>query len=103
MVRPAVTLSLFLLCWNSHAACAVAMDDNDTVSVVVESGGCFRSDQQRQAFATQLKQVVQVMESDSTRTPQRKSTSEQPNGFGDLKRQATHLPPVTPPVYYGQR
>ena len=102
MVRAVTTLLLFLLCWNCYAACDVAMTSDDTLSLVVESGSCFRSDQQRQAFATQLKQAVSTLENSSTRTLQRKSTADQLNGFGDLKRQAKHLAP-SPPVYFGQR
>jgi hypothetical protein len=103
MIRAVTVLPLLLLCWNCHAACDVAMTSDDTISLVVESGSCFRSDQQKQAFATQLKQAVRTMENSSTRTPQRKSTAEQLNGFGDLKRQAKHLAPAAPPVYFGQR
>jgi hypothetical protein len=102
MVRAVSIFSLLLLCWNCHAACDVAMTGGDTISLVVEGGGCFQSDQQRQAFATQLKQAVRTLENSSTRAPQRKSTAEQLNGFGDLKRQAKHLSPA-PPVYFGQR
>jgi hypothetical protein len=104
MVRAVFTFPLLLLCWNCHAGCDVASTGGDTISLVVESGGCFHSDQQRQAFATQLKRAVQTMENSSARAPGRKSTAEQLNGFGDLKRQAKHLAPApTPPVYYGQR
>lgn len=103
MVRAATALPLLLLCWNCQAACGVAMDGSDTISLVVESGGsCFRSEQQRQAFAAQLKQAVRTMETGSARQVNRKSTAEQLNGFGDLKRQARHLSPA-PPVYFGQR
>ena len=103
MVRAVITLPLFLLCWNCYAACDVAMTSDDTLSLVVESGSCFRSDQQKQAFATQLRQAVRTMENNSSRTPSRKSTADQLNGFGDLKRQAKHLAPAAPPVYFGQR
>lgn len=102
MFRLALTPFLLLLSWNCQAACDVATDGGDTISLVVESGGCFRSEQQRQAFATQLKQAVRSMETGSSRQLQRKSTAEQLNGFGDLKRQARHLSPP-PLVYYGQR
>ena len=102
MHRLVISLSLFLLACNCQAACEVASDGNDTVSLVVQSGGCFRSEQQRQAFATQLKQAVQGMDGANSRSPQRKSTAEQLNGFGDLKRQSRHLSPP-PTVYYGQR
>ena len=102
MFRLAVTSLLLLFCWNCQAACDVATDGGDTISLVVESGGCFRSEQQRQAFGTQLRQAVRSMESVSSRPIRRKSTAEQLNGFGDLKRQAKHLAPA-PPVYYGQR
>ena len=102
MVRAVSIFPLLLLCWNCHASCDVAMTSDDTIALVVESGGCFRSDQQKHAFATQLKQAVRTLENSSTRTPQRKSTAEQLNGFGDLKRQAKHLAPA-PPVYFGQR
>ena len=102
MFRLAAPSLLLLLCWNCQAACDVATDGGDTISLVVESGGCFRSEQQKQVFATQLKQAVRSMESGSTRSIHRKSTAEQLNGFGDLKRQAKHLAPA-PPVYYGQR
>jgi hypothetical protein len=103
MVRAVTALPLFLLCWNCHAACDVAMTSDDTISLVVESGSCFRSDQQKQVFATQLKQAVRTMENNSARSIQRKSTADQLNGFGDLKRQAKHLAPAAPPVYFGQR
>jgi hypothetical protein len=102
MVRAVSIFILLLPSWNCHAACDVAMTGDDTISLMVESGSCFRSDQQKQAFATQLKQAVRTLENSSTRTPQRKSTAEQLNGFGDLKRQAKHLAPA-PPVYFGQR
>nr|WP_314623239.1 hypothetical protein [uncultured Noviherbaspirillum sp.] len=102
MYRPAVTFAALFLSWNCHAACDVTKSGSDTISLVVESGGCFRSDEQKQAFASQLKQAVQSMENSTSRLPQRKSTAEQLNGFGDLKRQARHLAPA-PPVYYGQR
>ena len=102
MARPAIALVALLLCWNANAACDVTVSSSDTISQVVESGGCFRSDQQKKDFATQLKQAVRSMENGSSRLPQRKSTAEQLNGFGDLKRQAKHLAPA-PPVYYGQR
>lgn len=103
MVHAAAALPLLLLCWNCHAACGVAMDGGDTISLVVEGGGnCFRSDQQRQAFAEQLKQAVRTMETGSSRPINRKSTAEKLNGFGDLKRQAKHLS-SPPPVYFGQR
>jgi hypothetical protein len=102
MVRPAVALVALLLSWNCHAGCELTKSASDTISLVVESGGCFRSEQQKQAFATQLKQAVQSMENTPSRLPQRKSTAEQLNGFGDLKRQAKHLAPA-PTVYYGQR
>lgn len=102
MARPALAFITVFLCWNAHAACDVKRSDNDTISLVVESGGCFRSDQQKQAFATQLKQALQSMENGSSRLPQRTSTAEKLNGFGDLRRQAKQLSPA-PPVYYGQR
>ena len=102
MVRALATFLLLLPMWNCHAGCDVTMDGGDTISLLVKSGGCFRSEQQRQAFATQLKQAVQTMENHSSGSLQRKSTAEQLNGFGDLKRQARHLSPA-PPVYYGQR
>lgn len=102
MVRAVSIFPLLLLCWNCHAACDVAMTGDDTMSLVVADGGCFRSDQQRQAFATQLKQAVRAVENSSAKTTQRKSTAEQLNGFGNLKRQAKQLAP-SPPVYYGQR
>jgi hypothetical protein len=78
------------------------MEGGHTVTLVVQGGGCFRSDAQRQALAAQLKQAVNSMESASSHPLQRKSTAEQLNGFGDLKRQSKHLSPP-PPVYYGQR
>ncbi|MDB5760021.1 MAG: hypothetical protein JWM30_3310 [Burkholderia sp.] len=103
MYRAVIILPLLLLGLNCQAACEVASDGNDTISLVVQSGGCFRSDQQRQAFATQLKQAVQAMDGGgNARSPHRKSTAEQLNGFGDLKRQSKHLSPP-PTVYYGQR
>lgn len=102
MFRLAATFFLLLFSLNCQAACDVATDGGDTISLRVEGGGCFRSEQQRQAFAAQLKQAVRSMETSSSRTMERKSTAEQLNGFGDLKRQAKHLAPA-PPVYYGQR
>jgi hypothetical protein len=102
MYRPAPVLAALLLCGNGYAACDVTRSGVDTISLVVESGGCFRSEQQKQAFATRLKQAVQSMETSNSRFPQKKSTAEQLNGFGDLKRQAKHLAP-SPPVYYGER
>lgn len=102
MVHAVIALPLFVLCWHCHAACEVAMESDDTVTLVVQGGGCFRSDAQREALAAQLKQAVNSMESNSSRPLQRKSTAEQLNGFGDLRRQANHLSPA-PPVYYGQR
>ena len=102
MYRAVIALPLFLLAWNCEAACNVATDGGDTISLVVESGGCFGSAQQRQVFAAQLKQAVRAMETGPSRSINRKSTAEQLNGFGDLKRQAKHLAPA-PPVYYGQR
>ena len=102
MVRAVIALPLFALYWHCHAACDVAMEGGDTVTLVAQGGGCFRSDAQRQALAAQLKQAVNSMESNFSRSLQRKSTAEQLNGFGDLRRQAKHLSPA-PPVYYGQR
>lgn len=103
MVRAVTALSLLLLCWNCHAACDVAMTGDDTISLVAQNGSCFRSGQQKQAFATQLKQAVRTLENNSARSIQRKSTADQLNGFSDLKRQAKHLAPAAPPVYFGQR
>lgn len=102
MYRAAIILPLLLLSSNCHAACDVVMSGSDTVSLVVESGGCFRSERERQAFATQLKQVVRTMDTGTSRSIDRKSTAGQLNSFGDLKRQAKYLSPP-PPVYYGQR
>ena len=102
MYRPTATLAALLLWGNCYAACDVTRSGIDTISLVVESGGCFRSDQQKQAFATQLKQAVQSMGNGTSRFPGKKSAAEELNGFGDLKRQAKHLSPA-PPVYYGQR
>lgn len=102
MYRPAAALLLLLPCWYSHAGCEVATDGGDTVTLVVKSGGCFRSPEQKQAFAAQLKEAVGAMNRESGGGFHRKSTAEQLNGFGDLKRQARNLSPA-PPVYYGQR
>ena len=102
MYRLVITFLLFFIAGNCQAACDLATDGGDTISLVVESGGCFRSEQQKQVFATQLKQAVQAMDGGNGKFPHRKSTAEQLNGFGDLKRQSKHLsPPGT--VYYGQR
>jgi hypothetical protein len=102
MYRVVIALPLLALCWTCHAACDVATDGSDTISLVVQSDGCFRTEQQKQVFAGQLKQAVRTMEGSPSRSIQRKSTAEKLNGFGDLKRQAKYLSPP-PTVYYGQR
>jgi hypothetical protein len=102
MYRPAVILPLLLLCLNCHAGCGVAVAGGDTISLMVGKDGCFRSPAQREAFAAELKLAVRTMEHASAGGLQRKSTADQLNGFGDLKRQARNLAPA-PPVYYGQR
>lgn len=106
MFRPLLFRALFLalllpaLC--CRAECRVAPSASDTISLVVGEGGCLRSAAQRQAFATELKSAVQAMEGGHRPGLRRKSTADQLNGFGDLRRQAEYLsPPV--PVYYGQR
>ena len=78
------------------------MDGGDTISMLVKNGGRFRSEQQRQAFITRLKQAVRAMENHTSGFMQKKSTVEQLNGFGDLKRQARHPSPALP-VNYGTR
>ena len=102
MHRPLLFLALLLPSLCAHAACRVAPSAGDTISLVVGDGGCLGSAAQRQAFAAELKSAVQAMEGGRKPGLQRRSTANQLNGFGDLRRQAEHLsPPV--PVYYGQR
>ncbi len=102
MFRPLLFLALLLPTLCCRADCRVAPSASDTISLVVGEGGCLRSAAQRQAFATELKSAVQAMEGGRRPGLQRKSTADQLNGFGDLRRQAEYLSsPV--PVYYGQR
>lgn len=101
MHRPLLLLALLLpLC--GHAGCRVAPSANGTISLVLDEGGCLGSAAQRQAFAVQLKSAVQSMEDARRPGLQAKSTADQLNGFGDLRRQAEYLSPPAP-VYYGQR
>ena len=101
MHRPCLFLSLLLLAPGVHA-CELAPSGVDAVSLKVAGSGCLGTDAQRQAFAAGLKSAVQSMDASRRRGPQRKSTADQLNGFGDLKRQSQHLSPP-PTVYYGQR
>ena len=102
MHRPLLFLALLLPALCSHASCRVAPSASDTISLVVGEGGCLGSPAQRQVFAAELKSAVQAMQGGRRPGPQRKSTADQLNGFGDLRRQAEYLSPPTP-VYYGQR
>lgn len=102
MHHPLLFLALLLPALCAHAGCRVAPSASDTISLVVGEGGCVGSAAQRQVFAAELKAAVQAMEGGRKPGLQRKSTADQLNGFGDLRRQAEYLsPPV--PVYYGQR
>lgn len=103
MHRPLLFLVLLLPAVWAHASCQVAPSASGTISLVVGEGGCFGNAAQRQAFAAELKSAVQAMEDDARKPGlRRKSTADQLNGFGDLRRQAEYLSPPTP-VYYGQR
>nr|WP_217346017.1 hypothetical protein [Noviherbaspirillum sp. L7-7A]MBV0880377.1 hypothetical protein [Noviherbaspirillum sp. L7-7A] len=102
MHRPLLFLALLLPALCGHASCRVAPSASDTISLVVGEGGCLGSAAQRQVFAEELKSAVQAMEGGRRPGLQRKSTADQLNGFGDLRRQAEHLSPPAP-VYYGQR
>lgn len=102
MHRPLLFLALLLPALCVHANCRVAPSAGDTISLVVGEGGCLGSAGQRQAFAAELKSAVQAMEGSRKPGLQRRSTADQLNGFGDLRRQAEHLSPAVP-VYYGQR
>jgi hypothetical protein len=102
MHRPILFFALLLPALSGHAGCQVTPSASGTISLVVGEGGCLGSAAQRQAFAAELKSAVQEMESDRKPGVRRKSTADQLNGFGDLRRQAEYLNPPTP-VYYGQR
>lgn len=102
MHRPILFLVLLLPALSVHAGCQVTASAGDTISLVVGDGGCVASAAQRQAFAAELKSAVQAMEGGRKPGLQRKSTANQLNGFGDLRRQAEHLNSPAP-VYYGQR
>ncbi len=102
MHRPCLFLSLLFLSVGAHAGCQVTPSGARTISLLVDGGACFGKAEQRAAFAAELKSAVQAMEKPSGRGLQAKSTADQLNGFGDLKRQAQHLSPAAP-VYYGQR
>lgn len=102
MYRPLLFLALLLPSLCSHAGCRVAPSATGTLSLVVGDRGCLGSAEQRQVFAAELKSAVQAMEDSRKRGVHIKSTADQLNGFGDLRRQSEYLsPPV--PVYYGQR
>ncbi|MFS0755545.1 hypothetical protein ABC383_12705 [Noviherbaspirillum sp. 1P10PC] len=102
MHRPLLFLALLMPALCAHAGCRVAPSAGDTISLVVGDGGCLGNAAQRQAFAAELKSAVQQMEGGRKPGLQRRSTADQLNGFGDLRRQAEHLSPAVP-VYYGQR
>jgi hypothetical protein len=102
MYRPLLFLALLLPALCGHASCRVAPSASDTISLVVGEGDCLGSAAQRQVFAAELKSAVQAMEGGRKAGLQRKSTADQLNGFGDLRRQAEYLSPPAP-VYYGQR
>ncbi|MBK4736550.1 hypothetical protein [Noviherbaspirillum pedocola] len=99
---PYLLLFLSPLC---QAECALSHSDNGTLSISVAGNGpCFRSQEQRAAFAQDFKTAVRTELSDSS-NPQRKPVHDSHaalTGFDHLRRQSEVLNGHGP-IYYGQR
>jgi hypothetical protein len=92
---------LLFLCPLSHAGCALNRSAAGTLSISVSGDGrCFRSDEERQAFAEDFKSAVRE-DGAEPRKPVR-SNHDALLGFDHLRRQSETLN-ERGPIYYGQR
>jgi hypothetical protein len=92
---------LSFFCCLCHADCAVSRSGSGTISIAVSGDGpCFRSPQQRQAFAEDFKAAVR--NDPSARDKPSRDSHEALAGFDHLRRQSETLN-QRGPVYYGQR